>query len=202
MDKMLYYFGLKNPPWGIRAIVYYKGVKILKKKNYKNISKIGSGGYGDVVKLSAPGKKNNKIAAKIISSFARSPGEAELWKKFDHPNVLPLLDIIQEPEVDIYFMPLLKQSLDKILVENSFLSNTKAFELTKTWMKDVSEGLRHLHDMNVAHLDLKIDNVLIDSNIRGVICDFSCTAVMDKRVERLVCISHYTSSLHFIHIMN
>lgn len=186
MDKILYYVGLKHKPWGIRAIVYDKGVTILKEKKYTKISKIGSGGYGDVVKLRAPGKKNTKIAAKIISSFARSPGEAELWKKFNHPNVLALLDMIQEPEVDIYFMPLLKDSLDKILVKDNFRLNDKAFEVTKSWMVDVCQGLRHLHAMNVAHLDLKIDNVLIDSRMRAVICDFSCTAVMDTKIDRLV----------------
>lgn len=192
MDKILYYFGIKNQPWGIRAIVYDKGVKILNKKNYTKISKIGSGGYGDVVKVRAPDKKKTKMAAKIISSYASSQGEKELWKMFNHPNVLPLLNTIQEPEVDIYFMPLLKNSLDKILVQDNFRLDINPFDVTKSWLADVSRGLQHLHDMNIAHLDLKVDNVLIDYNMRAVICDFSCTAVMDEKIERLVRISHCT----------
>lgn len=192
MEKILRYLGIRKKPWGIRAIVYDKGLKILRKKKYTNISKIGEGGYGDVVKVRAPDKKKTKMAAKIVSSFARSQGEAELWGKFEHPNVLPLLDTIQEPEVDIYFMPLLKKSLDKILIEDRFRLDCNAFNITKSWLGDVSRGLQHLHNMNVAHLDLKIDNVLVDGNMRAVICDFSCTAVMNEEIERLVCISHYT----------
>ena len=38
--------------------------------------------------------------------------------------------------------------------------------------QDIVHGLNHLHSLNIAHLDLSLENVLLDDQLRASICDF------------------------------
>lgn len=43
------------------------------------------------------------------------------------------------------------------------------------WYEDMLKGLVHLHEFQIAHADLRIDNFLYDKCGRVVLCDFSCS---------------------------
>jgi hypothetical protein len=41
------------------------------------------------------------------------------------------------------------------------------------WYQDIIRALLHIHDLGIAHSDLRIDNILVDQQTRAVLCDFS-----------------------------
>lgn len=56
--------------------------------------------------------------------------------------------------------------LDYVLNENF------SEELTRYCAKEFLEALSHIHKQGVVHLDMKLDNVLLDSDCKLRICDF------------------------------
>ena len=70
-------------------------------------------------------------------------------------------------------MPRHSFPLNKMISRASFLSDKNGLERVKRWLLDVLEGLDYMHTSGYAHLDLKTDKVLINSDYRGMICDFS-----------------------------
>lgn len=41
------------------------------------------------------------------------------------------------------------------------------------WYQDIIRALLHIHKLGVAHSDLRIDNILIDTQGHALLCDFS-----------------------------
>lgn len=158
-------------------------IKILKREKYKYKKMLGMGSFGEVIEVRSADKKKLKFAAKIISSNDCSHVELELWRSFQHDNVLPLLRIIQEYDINIFVMPLHKMTMMQALEEDSFLKDTESFKVTKNWMADILRGLEYLHDLNICHADLKVDNVLITASGTAVVCDFSFSCVMTGNIS-------------------
>ena len=61
----------------------------------------------------------------------------------------------------------------------SLNSTTKVTEpLAAFWFRQILEGVQYMHDKGYAHLDLKHDNILLDSNLNIKISDFGFTTKM------------------------
>lgn len=181
MDKLKNYFKKDKPIELDHEEITKKALQLLNRKTYKFLFEINTGTYGSVVAVQ---KKKRKLAAKIVLNEMTSDDEKSLWSTFNHRNLLPLLKIIKRPRFEIFLMSLLPKSMYSFMQEEDFLLDPESFEWTKKWLKDVLNGLHHLHGMFVAHLDLKADNVLISFDNTAVICDFSCTSPAIQPVKR------------------
>lgn len=45
------------------------------------------------------------------------------------------------------------------------------------------EGLEYLHKENVSHLDIKMENILVDANMNLQIIDFGFSSMTHSKVE-------------------
>lgn len=159
-----------------------KAVKYLKTIGYTFIKNLGSGTYGDVIAFR--NADSEMIAAKVQHKAYTAPGEMYLWPCLRHPNVLPLLGRMHHKILDIFVMPLMPYTLCDILKDSNFRNNTKLFEMTTGWMKDMVTGLEYLHAYGVCHMDIKEENILISSDLTAVIADFSGIAETKEPVRR------------------
>lgn len=133
--------------------------------NYDILEKIGEGVFGEVyrVKEKATG---DYYAAKFTPTTSHEE-KALLRKEIDtinllhHKNCLRLHDAYEDE--------------DEMVTVHEFISGPEVFEKicepgyqmteeqVKKYMKDICEAVRHMHDRNVIHLDLKPENLMLQS---------------------------------------
>ena len=148
-------------------------VKFLREKGYRRVHHLGTGGFGSV--LSAVSPNQEPVAIKIIENKNRWHIEERIWPLLRHKNILPLYEMIEMENFNLklFVMPQEPNALHKILPSRNFLGDKHGLFRVKCWLMDILDGLQYLHSLGYAHLDLKTDNILIASDDRALICDFS-----------------------------
>ncbi|KAK1130656.1 hypothetical protein K0M31_018772 [Melipona bicolor] len=158
---------------------------------YKLLDNIGQGSYG-IVKLVYNEEDETHYAMKILSKkklmkkagvFGRMiPGkkgstnplakvyrEIALLKKLDHPNVVKLVEVLDDPDEDNLYLvfelvqrgEIVQVPTDKPLDEETARKN----------FRDIVMGVEYLHYQRIVHRDLKPSNLLVDSDGRIKIAD-------------------------------
>ena len=72
-----------------------------------------------------------------------------------------------------FFMPHHSDNLCNILKKPAFRNNPNLFKMIIGWVRDLIAGVKNMHGYGVSHLDIKCDNILITSDLKAVLCDFS-----------------------------
>lgn len=141
---------------------------------------LGGGAYSECREAYVLAKKNtikehipDKVALKIITdprylvSFKR---ELEIWSKLDHPNILPLIDSFSSEGYIVGVSVLAENgNLQSYISRNGKLTEN----LAKRLFKQLSLATLYLHDVaGVAHLDIKLENILIKKSFDIYLCDF------------------------------
>jgi len=166
-----------------------------------NLSRsVGKGASSTI--YNAIDKMGNEVAVKHIKKKIKEhitrayKREKKIHPQLDHPNIIKLIEII-ENEDNIYFVmekckmnlyELIKSLKPKLSEFTSFdewikATKSKHLELStvKKYFKEIVEGVKYLHDKNIAHRDLKPENiVLCDDKVK--IIDFGF-AVYDTEKE-------------------
>ncbi|OLV16274.1 protein kinase domain-containing protein [Deinococcus marmoris] len=139
----------------------------LKFQDYEVMDRIGIGGMGSVyrakrnsdgriVALKVPQEKY-LADAKFVKRFYR---EAEVLKRFNHPNIVRVYDYrMQDPEHYIAMEFLDGDSLEALL-EDSTLGFNESVQVIRA----LADALRHIHMQNVVHRDIKPGNVMMLKN--------------------------------------
>ncbi|KAJ3485614.1 hypothetical protein NLI96_g4829 [Meripilus lineatus] len=110
--------------------------------------------------------------------------EALIWHQLDHPHILPLLGIIEDPSGFTISMVLpwmengnVRQYLDKKVKEVRFQAR---YTLTIIqWLIEIMQGLGYLHSEGIVHGDLRGPNILVDRTGRMKLADFGLALVVD-----------------------
>lgn len=146
-------------------------------RDYKVISVIGQGAYGVV----AVGHKHNSdemVAIKKIEPFDRSLfclrtlREVKFLKRFNHPNIIKILDI-QKPTSfesfkDVYLVQEYMDADLHTVIRTHQLSNNHMVYMLYQLLK----GVKYLHSAGIIHRDLKPANLLVNEKCDLKICDF------------------------------
>jgi len=101
-------------------------------------------------------------------------------KKLDHPNIVRLFEVVDDIDGDKLFMFMEYVALGPVVRRNP---KTNCFTSSATghiceeaaagrYLLDITSGIRYLHLHNIAHRDLKPDNVLLGGNGICKIADF------------------------------
>jgi len=132
---------------------------------------IGKGSFGEVFLSSKIGKKRmyavKKIPNKILSNENNKKylkNEIEILRKTNHPNIIQLYEIIQS-ENNFYLIFELCNGGNLLTCLNKYKKKyNKPFdqEITQYIMKQIVSGVQYLHNNNIIHKDLKLENILIN----------------------------------------
>ncbi|XP_017849077.1 calcium/calmodulin-dependent protein kinase kinase 1 [Drosophila busckii] len=171
-----------------RRISIDKSGSFLQLNQYKLMDKIGQGSYG-LVKLAYSEEDSTHYAMKILSKkrlirqaalMRRGPKqttspldrvyrEIAVLKKLDHPNVVKLVEVLDDPQEDSLYMvfELVKKGEVLSIPTDKPLSEERAWNV----FRDCLLGLEYLHYQKIIHADLKPGNLLLTECGRVKIAD-------------------------------
>ena len=135
--------------------------------------KLGAGGYGDVYEGKWKKGGGKKVAVKVIRSSATGVvlREIRTWSSLPiHPNVIPLFGVVYERFLTYIVTELAMNGslFDYLHAEK----NSPSVDQSLSWASHVAHGMKHLHDHDIIHRDLKSANVLLASGWVAKLCDF------------------------------
>ncbi|XP_036431946.1 death-associated protein kinase 2 isoform X1 [Colossoma macropomum] len=110
--------------------------------------------------------------------------EVNILQQLQHPNIISLHDVYENRTDVVLILELVSGGeLFDFLAQKESLSEEEATE----FLKQILDGVRHLHSKSVAHFDLKPENImLLDNNVpmpRIKIIDFGLAHKIEDGVE-------------------
>ncbi|XP_043916287.1 testis-specific serine/threonine-protein kinase 4-like [Protopterus annectens] len=166
--------------------------RVLGRYGYTLLRCIGSGTYGRVHEAFAERWKCN-VAVKIISKknspqeYVRKflPRELQAMKTLKHKNIISLYQVIETTSY-MYIVEELASGGDvaEWMSDHGACNEQQA----RKWFRQLCEGVAYMHSNGIAHRDLKLDNLLIDSDGNIKIADFGfARPVENQNLSRTFC---------------
>ena len=151
------------------------------------MGKIGLGTYGAVVEL-VHSTLRTKLAGKIVLQEKTTESEVLLWSELQHENILSLNDVFRVSHAGtlVFFMDKQRASLETLIGHESFGKDQNGLEQAKIWLLEVCNGVKYLHQKKLAHLDIKLGNVLISNENVAKLSDFGSLIKTEQAADRLV----------------
>lgn len=155
----------------------------LSSRGYKLIKKLGEGSYAKVylaefkAQTNDTGDKKSSLACKIIDTskapkdFVRKflPRELDILIKLNHPHIIHIHSIFQRKTKYFIFMRFAENGdLLEFILKKGAISEAQA----RVWIRQLALAVQYLHDMDIAHRDLKCENALITNNYNVKLADF------------------------------
>jgi hypothetical protein len=153
-------------------------------KDYQVIEHIGRGGMADVWSA-RDGKLNRMVAIKTIAHGLAAAGdpvgmferEAQTIANLEHPNILPIYDFGDHHGSLYIVMRYVSGGSLSGWMERGILSLEDALRV----MTAIAQALDYAHERGVIHLDLKPQNILLDSNKSPYLADFGLATALDPQ---------------------
>ena len=139
--------------------------------NYKIISKLGKGSFGSVFKVQ--NIKTNEIRAlKVIKKTSiiyqdddhKFLKEIEILIKLEHPNIIKIYEYYTD---DINFYLITDYISNGELYNYVYKSKSLNERQTQYIMQQLLCAVNYLHLNNIAHRDIKLENILVEQEIES-----------------------------------
>ncbi|XP_063220716.1 testis-specific serine/threonine-protein kinase 3 [Bacillus rossius redtenbacheri] len=150
----------------------------MEQRGYHIGEKIGSGSYATVYRAEyVNGAKTTSLACKIIDKQKAPkdfldkffPRELDILKKLEHSYIVQVHSILQRESRVFIFMSC---AAGGDLLEYIRAHGPVPEHRSRKWFRQILEGLRYLHGQNIAHRDLKCENILLSAHYNVKIADF------------------------------
>ncbi|CAO3614260.1 unnamed protein product [Cunninghamella echinulata] len=113
-------------------------------------------------------------------------GEVAILKKLNHPHIVKLFEVLDDPNDDSIYMVfemahrgvIMDVSMDE---KSTPYSNDKA----RHYFREMILGIEYLHNNDIAHRDIKPDNLLLSNDDVLKIVDFGVSEIFVKGNDKL-----------------
>lgn len=154
-------------------------------EEFNIIEKIGSGGYS-IVYLVENKKTGKKYALKCADRFKKGKDRSErthieikVLENLKHKNIIRLKGWFED-KTTIYLVLEYIPGKDCSKFFKQTLPNKKEI---KYIMKQLVEAIMYIHKNNIAHRDVKLENILIDENFNIKLTDFGLCGVKKNKYD-------------------
>ena len=147
---------------------------MMARNGYLSGSAIGSGSYSKVRIARDIGNDGKIVAVKIIdranapSDYLNGflPRELKYWPEMDHPNIITLLEVYQT-ERRIYMVLEHAAGGDMLhyIQRYGYINEHNA----RYWFSQVCSALKYIHSKQIAHRDVKLENILLTSGTNPMV---------------------------------
>ncbi|CAH8497134.1 unnamed protein product [Schistosoma turkestanicum] len=160
---------------------------------YDIMEELGIGTFGAVHRCQEK-TTGNSYACKFVNTDSPQDkhvvlNEIEVMKELHHPKLLNLHEAFDDKNDVAMVMELLTggELFDRLADESFTMSEADAIN----YIRQVCEGIQHMHDMNIIHLDLKPEDLMFETskskNLK--IIDFSLSKKLDPKTPVKVSLS-------------
>jgi hypothetical protein len=151
--------------------------------HYQFLEKLGAGGMGDIYKAH-DARLNRFVAVKVLSSA--NAGDPERRRRFiqeaqaasglNHPNIITVHDIVNEPEGDYMVMEFVSGKTLVDLIPKGGLRPPQALK----YGVQMADALSVAHAAGIVHRDLKPGNIMVTDSGLVKVLDFGLAKLTDR----------------------
>ncbi|KAJ4335897.1 hypothetical protein N0V87_005753 [Didymella glomerata] len=118
------------------------------------------------------------------NAFELIKEEIAIMKKLNHPNLVSLIEVLDDPEEDSLYM-VMEMCKKGVVMQVGLEERADPYseEQCRCWLRDMILGLEYLHAQGIIHRDIKPDNCLITEDDVLKIVDFGVSEMFDKDGE-------------------
>ncbi|KAI8620293.1 kinase-like domain-containing protein [Chytriomyces sp. MP71] len=109
-------------------------------------------------------------------------GEIAIMKKLQHPNIVRLYEVLHNPDQEVIYM--VYELLEKgVIMEVGLDTTSEPFteEKARFYFRQLILGIEYLHEHDIAHRDIKPDNLLISKDDVLKIVDFGVSEIFGSQ---------------------
>lgn len=110
--------------------------------------------------------------------------EIAIMKKLNHPNLVSLIEVLDDPNEDSLYM-VLEMCEKGVVMKVGVNERADPYdpEDCRCWFRDLILGIEYLHAQGVVHRDIKPDNCLLTADDELKIVDFGVSEIFEKQSE-------------------
>ncbi|XP_049888183.1 testis-specific serine/threonine-protein kinase 3-like [Pectinophora gossypiella] len=185
------------------AAVTQSDLNILQERGFILEKMVGEGSYAKVFKSTHMVDETHHtiMACKVIDTAQAPrdyltkflPRELDVLIRVNHPHVVNVSNIFQRRAKYFIFLRYAENGdLLDFLTQNGAVPENQC----RLWMRQIISGMQYIHTLNIAHRDLKCENILITANYNVKITDFGFARQVKVR-DRDVLSETYCGSLSY-----
>ncbi|KLU89049.1 CAMKK/META protein kinase [Magnaporthiopsis poae ATCC 64411] len=107
--------------------------------------------------------------------------EVAIMMKLNHPNLVQLIEVLDDPEEDSLYM-VLEMCKKGVVMQVGLDQVAKPYpeETCRHWFRDLILGIEYLHAQSIIHRDIKPDNLLLTNEDVLKVVDFGVSEMFEK----------------------
>jgi serine/threonine protein kinase len=166
---------------------------------YEGLEEIGRGATARVL-LGRHQTTGVKVCLKVFhEGLLRDPrsrqrvlSEIELSQSLSHPNIVPIVEVLEKDPPVLVMQYVDGQNLEVFQSRLPYVLP----EVSALIVREIAKGLQHAHSRNIIHRDLKPENVLVSTTGNVFITDFGLAKQIDT--ASLTEVNAIVGSLHYL----